>query len=961
MGKLAWKKIAVAAMVLGCFSLSLTSCGEPEVGPEGPAGPMGPEGPQGEPGKDGSNGADGQDGQDGQDGHDGADGLSAYELYCLAHPEYQGTEEEWLSDLVNGNLADKAVYTVSFDSQGGTPVEPQQVGWLGKAAKPTDPVKEGYTFDGWWYEGEQWSFVGYVVTSDMTLTAHWEANEYTVALDSEGGSIDGPSSVLLTYGEEFELPSPTKAEKVFLYWAHDGAPLPDGPWGIAEDCTLSAVYADETYTVTYDYGYDGLSEEQTVGFRELWTLLRPTRHGYDLVGFNDDEGNPFEPTSRYEIVGDLTLHAVWEPHETVLSFDEIEEPFSVKFGELTCLPVPSKESGGIPFVGWRYDNADDHTVRIITTDENGFMDEPWEIDLPSVSLKAVYGYRISDLGEMYDKYVDSSSPAFVLTNDVVVDGLPYYWPNSDYPHHATLYGNGHYVSGTIKVDKRNYILKGITRLGLFQSISCGYIFGLYFKDFHLEFEDGAEIKYVGLLAGQAIYLEMHDVKVLSGCTLPFIEDVDTCPISYSGGLIGYSSDDIRAYYCSVEMKFGGMGGMVGFLETETYSSFYGCTFKGGGKLLGGLVGCSLGSGVRFYSCTNYGTIVAPFSKSYVGGLLGAGKNKVTMSDCHNYGNVYGGAYVSTANGPTGGLVGLCYGELEVDDCTNESECVGYDDNAFDYVQDTSLPESEYPDGESDFCGSTYIETLFDGYDLGHASIGGIVGLVRGPGHLKNCQNSADIYNIIPDNAWIMEACCGGMVGEYQSHSVRNGSVITYYYGQINNCQNYGRIVGSGTLGGICGYFIGKLADSTNKGKLIIDDDRYNASDSDSYLRIGGICGLYSMCSGTISGCNNYGNITFYKGLYIYCGGLFGSFSKFSAYASDKIIVKNCNSFGNVSFQTSCRCALGKAFGYLYVSSDAYCYFADCALNLSFSEHDDVTLVMEDDQLVGDGSTRYEIL
>lgn len=48
----------------------------------------------------------GEQGNDGQAGGDGEDGLSAYEIYIKYHPEYTGTEEEWVNDLINGNLFD---------------------------------------------------------------------------------------------------------------------------------------------------------------------------------------------------------------------------------------------------------------------------------------------------------------------------------------------------------------------------------------------------------------------------------------------------------------------------------------------------------------------------------------------------------------------------------------------------------------------------------------------------------------------------------------------------------------------------------------------------------------------------------------------------------------------------------------------------------------------------------------
>jgi uncharacterized repeat protein (TIGR02543 family) len=115
----------------------------------------------------------GTKGVDGQDGADGEDGLSAYEIYIANYPDYQGDEEQWLEDLINGNLAEVQTFIVTFDSNGGTSVPSQQVKRLDKVTKPLDPTKTGYTFDGWYIGAERWVFSGYNVTENITLTARW--------------------------------------------------------------------------------------------------------------------------------------------------------------------------------------------------------------------------------------------------------------------------------------------------------------------------------------------------------------------------------------------------------------------------------------------------------------------------------------------------------------------------------------------------------------------------------------------------------------------------------------------------------------------------------------------------------------------------------------------------------------------------------------------------------------------
>ena len=65
-------------------------------------------------------------------------------------------------------------YTVTFDSNGGSPVESQTINNNGKVNKPQNPTKEGYIFMGWELNGNNYDFNSNV-TSNITLTAKWES------------------------------------------------------------------------------------------------------------------------------------------------------------------------------------------------------------------------------------------------------------------------------------------------------------------------------------------------------------------------------------------------------------------------------------------------------------------------------------------------------------------------------------------------------------------------------------------------------------------------------------------------------------------------------------------------------------------------------------------------------------------------------------------------------------------
>ena len=74
----------------------------------------------------------------------------------------------------SGRINDGAYETVTFNSDGGTPVEEAKVLRGQKVAKPTDdPTKSGYTFIGWEDADGAYNFSKPVI-APLTLTAKWE-------------------------------------------------------------------------------------------------------------------------------------------------------------------------------------------------------------------------------------------------------------------------------------------------------------------------------------------------------------------------------------------------------------------------------------------------------------------------------------------------------------------------------------------------------------------------------------------------------------------------------------------------------------------------------------------------------------------------------------------------------------------------------------------------------------------
>lgn len=84
-------------------------------------------------------------------------------------------------------------YTITFDTNGGTNIESQEVTENETITKPDDPSKDGYTFASWTLDGEEFDF-STKITSDLTLKAKWNKNKSTSQSKSETSKTSDSST-----------------------------------------------------------------------------------------------------------------------------------------------------------------------------------------------------------------------------------------------------------------------------------------------------------------------------------------------------------------------------------------------------------------------------------------------------------------------------------------------------------------------------------------------------------------------------------------------------------------------------------------------------------------------------------------------------------------------------------------------------------------------------------------------
>lgn len=119
-------------------------------------------------------------------------------------------------DVINDktNIPDPTGKPVTVTYKDGSGEYAKQIVQAGETAitAPADPTREGYTFIGW-----DKAIPATMPAEDMTLTAQWRINQYTISFDTDGGSAIAP--ITQGYGTTINAPAaPTKTGYTFAGW-----------------------------------------------------------------------------------------------------------------------------------------------------------------------------------------------------------------------------------------------------------------------------------------------------------------------------------------------------------------------------------------------------------------------------------------------------------------------------------------------------------------------------------------------------------------------------------------------------------------------------------------------------------------------------------------------------------------------------------------------------------------------
>ena len=232
-------------------------------------------------------------------------------------------------------------YTVTFQSEGGSEVA-SQIRANTPADQPADPTKEGYTFIGWYNGESEWDFET-PVTADLTLTAKWQINQYTITFDTAGGS-EVPS-ITQDYGTAITPPAaPTRTGYTFAGWDREiPTTMPAG------DMTITARWTVNQYTITLkpENGGQDIVIKQDYG-TAITAPANPTKTGYTFAGWDKTI-----PTTMP--AGDMTITARWTVNQYTITLkpENGGQDIVIKQDYGTAITAPANPTKtGYTFAGW---------------------------------------------------------------------------------------------------------------------------------------------------------------------------------------------------------------------------------------------------------------------------------------------------------------------------------------------------------------------------------------------------------------------------------------------------------------------------------------------------------------------------------------------------------------------------------------------------------------------------------
>ena len=255
------------------------------------------------------------------------------------------------------------------------------------------PIKLGYSFIRWEVTRGNSKLDENVLTignTDTIISAIWEANEYVLTVEPNGGSLNQEFKEKYKSGEKINLIEPTREGYTFARWT-----VTDGNGYVSgniftmgtRDTTLTANWTINTYTITYnlDGGTNGSSAPTSGTYGSTVTISNPTKTGYTFTEWTVSGTNAsMEDTNLTIGAGNITLTANWAINTYTITYNldggthGSYAPTSGTYGETVTVSNPTKT--GYRFTEWTVEGASMSGTNLTIGASNVTLTANWELN-----------------------------------------------------------------------------------------------------------------------------------------------------------------------------------------------------------------------------------------------------------------------------------------------------------------------------------------------------------------------------------------------------------------------------------------------------------------------------------------------------------------------------------------------------------------------------------------------------
>ncbi len=284
---------------------------------------------------------------------------------------YLGDEEFTYDTPITSDITVNAVYTaktytVTFTANAETDnafTKSFEAAYGETVIAPDVPAKTGYT--GKWYIGDEEFTSAYIITSDITVTAKYTVNTYTVTFVVDNEVLASVKAEYNTSIKEYVPAVPEKEGYRDGKWCLETDAEFDPAMLITEDMTVTAVYTPMDFTVTYVPSYD---ESVVLSTETVYYGTVPSSYTPPTVIDADNDGS-YDYNDYYlwgwdeakaaiaPITEDTTVTVPYVEYNLINEVRVTDRGSTLihrlfKMGETLTLPDAPTPDEGYEFVGW---------------------------------------------------------------------------------------------------------------------------------------------------------------------------------------------------------------------------------------------------------------------------------------------------------------------------------------------------------------------------------------------------------------------------------------------------------------------------------------------------------------------------------------------------------------------------------------------------------------------------------